>query len=230
MVLRERLQRNWFRYLVHAGALAPLVLLAYDVLLDRFLVDLVTEATSRTGKTALILLVLSLSCTPLYILCGFRQGLQVRRALGLYALLYAGLHLLVFVWLDYGLDWPLILDGIVEQRFVIVGFLALLILVVLGITSTKGWKRRLGKGWRRLHRLVYLAGILAVLHFLWLVKDSREPLMYAGLLVALLGLRISSVRRAVTRLRRTLTFLELSILGARSERAQEPSDGQADLA
>jgi sulfoxide reductase heme-binding subunit YedZ len=204
VVLRERLKRDWFRYLVHAGALAPLVVLAYDVVMGRILVDLVAEVTARTGQTALILLFLSLSCTPLYILFGFKQGLQVRRALGLYALLYAGLHLLNFVWLDYGLDWPLIVDAIFGQRYVIVGFLSLLVLIPLGITSTNGWKKRLGKWWKQLHRLVYLAGALAVLHFLWLVKDIREPLIYAGILVFLLGLRVSPVKRAVIRFRRWL--------------------------
>jgi sulfoxide reductase heme-binding subunit YedZ len=204
VVLRERLKRDWFRTLVHAGALAPLVVLAYDVLAGRILVDVIAEVTARTGQTALILLFLSLSCTPLYILLGFRQGLQVRRALGLYALLYAGLHLLNFVWLDYGLDWPLIVDAIFGQRYVIVGFLSLLVLIPLGITSMKGWKKRLGKWWKRLHRLVYLAGVLAVLHFLWLVKDIREPLIYAAILVFLLGVRISPVKRAIIRFRRWL--------------------------
>jgi sulfoxide reductase heme-binding subunit YedZ len=202
MVLIERLRRNWFRILVHAGALTPLALLLYDVLADRFLIDLIAEATARTGQTALVLLVLSLSCTPIYILFGFRHALQVRRALGLYALLYAGVHFLVFVWLDYAWDWPLILGAIIDQRYVIVGFAALLILVALGITSTQGWKKRLGKAWRRLHRLVYLAGILAVLHFLWLVKDIREPLIYAGTLVFLLGLRLPPVKGRVIRFRR----------------------------
>jgi sulfoxide reductase heme-binding subunit YedZ len=228
VVLIERLRQNWFRYVVHGGALAPLVFLLKDVLLDRFLIDLVAEATARTGQTALILLLLSLACTPLYILLGLRQALQVRRTLGLYALLYAGLHLLVFVWLDYGLDWPLIWDGIVEQRFVMVGLLALLILTVLGITSTKGWRRRLGKGWKRLHRSVYLAGILAVLHFIWSVKDFREPLVYAGVLTFLLGLRIPPVKRAVISSRRGLASA-WSTWRAMPERAGAPSDRRADL-
>jgi sulfoxide reductase heme-binding subunit YedZ len=202
MVLVERLRRNWFRILVHTGALVPLAVLLYDTLMDRFLVDLVAVATARTGQTALILLVLSLSCTPLYILFGLRHVLQVRRALGLYALLYASLHFLVFIWLDYALDWPLIWQAIIDQRFVIVGFVSLVILAALGITSTVGWKRRLGNGWKRLHGAVYLAGILAVLHFMWLVKDIREPLIYAGVLGFLLGLRVPPVKRRVIRVRR----------------------------
>ena len=222
MVLGERLRRNWFRYLVHAGALTPLVVLAYDALTDRFLVDLVREATARTGQAALILLLLSLACTPLSILFGFKPALQVRRALGLYALLYAGLHLLVFLWLDYGLDWPLIVAAVVEQRFVVVGLLALLILIPLGITSTRGWQRRLGKGWKRLHRLAYLAGVLAVLHFLWLVKDVREPLIYAGILLSLLALRIPPVRRSVVRFRRWLVSVGQGWRQDRQRRGERP--------
>ncbi len=161
----------------------------------RLLVDPIREITSLTGKTALILLVLSLACTPLATLFGFKQVLRVSRALGVYAALYVGLHFLVFVWLDYGLDLALIGRAILDQRYVLVGTATGLILLALTITSTRGWQKRLGKNWKRLHRLVYLAGILAVVHFLWLVKDAREPMRYAALLALLLALRLPPVRR-----------------------------------
>jgi sulfoxide reductase heme-binding subunit YedZ len=199
------LRTNWLRILVHIGALLPLAWMLWQAANGGFVVDIVRETTSLTGKTALILLVLSLACTPLTTLFGFKEALRVRRALGVYAALYAGVHFLIFVWLDYGLDLTLIGPAILDQRYVLVGAAAGLILLALTITSTQGWQRRLGKNWKRLHRLVYLAGILAVVHFLWLVKDIREPLRYAGLLALLLTLRLPPVRRFLSRARRRLT-------------------------
>ena len=157
-----------------------------------------------TGRTALVLLLLSLACTPLSTLTGYKGVVRVRRALGLYAFLYVGLHFLTFVWLDYRLDLKLLLRAILDQRYVLVGLAAGLILLALALTSTKGWQKRLGRNWKRLHRWVYLAGILAVVHFLWLVKDIRLPLRYAAVLAALLVLRLPPVRRGISRARRRL--------------------------
>jgi len=166
-----------------------------------FLVDPVREITTRTGKTALILLVLTLACTPLYALFGVKQGLRVRRALGLYTFLYASLHFATFVGLDYGFDLSLLQEAIFAQRYVVVGFAAGLILLALAITSTQGWQRRLGRNWKRLHRLIYLASVLVVVHFAWLVKDLREPLRYGIVVALLLVLRIPRVRKGLNRTR-----------------------------
>jgi sulfoxide reductase heme-binding subunit YedZ len=208
MVLLGRLKDNWLRILVHAGALAPLAWLAWKYAQGAFLIDPVREITTFTGKGALILLVLSLSATPVATLSGWRRGLCVRRALGLYALVYAGLHFLTFSGLDYAFDLNLLGQAILDQRYVMVGIASGLILLALAVTSTRGWQKRLGQGWKRLHRLSYLAGMLAILHFLWLVKDPREPLRYAGLLAALLVLRIPPVRKAVSNLRRRFRLAE----------------------
>ena len=109
-----------------------------------------------------------------------RQALRVRRPLGLYAFLYASLHFATFVWLDYGLDLELLRQAIFDQRYVLAGFAAGLLMLVLAVTSTRGWQKRMGKNWKRLHRLVYLAAALAVLHFFWLVKgDWRRPALAA---------------------------------------------------
>lgn len=116
---------------------------------------------------------------------------MLRRPLGLYGAAYAGLHFLNFVGLDYGFDLPLMWADIAGKRFVLVGFAAFLILLALAVTSSQGWRRRLGKNWRRLHRLIYAAGLLAALHFVWQAKlDLRVPLIYAGVIVLLLILRI----------------------------------------
>ena len=205
MVLLERLRKDWLRILVHVGALLPLAWMAWQYTQGMFIIDPVREMTTLTGKTALILLVLSLACTPVATLTGYQKVLRVRRALGLYAFLYAGLHFAIFVVLDYGLDLELLWQAIFDQRYVLVGFAAGLLLLLLALTSTRGWQKRLGKNWKRLHTLVYAASILAVVHFLWLVKDVREPLRYAALLALLLILRIPHVRRAVSRFRQGLS-------------------------
>jgi sulfoxide reductase heme-binding subunit YedZ len=211
MVLLDWLKPRWLRLLVHIGALLPLAWTVWQHWQGLFLVDPVREITTRTGKTSLILLVLTLLCTPLATVFGFKEGLRVRRTLGLYTFLYVSLHFATFVWLDYGFNLPLLLEAIFEQRYVVVGFAAGLILLALAITSTRGWKRRLGKNWKRLHRLTYLAGVLAVVHFAWLVKDLREPLRYSLILAVLLVLRIPRVRKAVSHtrywLRRRITLI-----------------------
>ena len=196
----RKLKTRWLQILTHVAALLPLALLAWDYWQGQ-LIDPVREITTRTGKTALILLILSLACTPINILFGFKQVMRVRRALGLYALLYAGLHFLTFVGLDYGFDFDLMGLGILDQRYVLVGLAAGLLLLLLGITSTRGWQKRLGKNWKRLHRLVYLAGILAIVHFTWLAKDNRVPLRYGGVVALLLIVRIPAIKRAISTVR-----------------------------
>ena len=202
MVLTQKLKENWLRLVTHIGAFIPLALLAWDYWGGQMSVNPVQDITLRTGKAALVLLVLSLACTPINSVFGYRPVLRVRRALGLYAFMYVGLHLLIFVGLDYGFDLLLIREAILEKRYALVGFAAFLILLPLAVTSTKGWMRRLGKLWKRLHRAVYVAALLAVLHFVWLVKsDIREPLLFGAVVLVLLLLRISPIRRSVSHVR-----------------------------
>ncbi|KPL90110.1 protein-methionine-sulfoxide reductase heme-binding subunit MsrQ [Herpetosiphon geysericola] len=192
----NQLKRHWLRYLVHIGCLVPFGLLIIDYLNDQLTVNPIQAATLRTGKTALIILVLSLVCTPIKTFTPFKQVTALRRPLGLYAFFYVCLHLLIFVAWDYGFDWEFIGEAIGEKRYIIVGLIAWLLLIPLAITSTKGWMRRLGKRWRLLHRLVYLIAGLAVLHYVWLVKaDVREPLLYGLAIVILLLLRLPAFRR-----------------------------------
>ncbi len=200
------LKKNWLRILTHVGALTPLAWLIWDYWTDQLTVNPIQDITFRTGKPALILLVLSLACTPVNTLFGFRQVIPLRKPLGLYAFMYVSLHFLIFVGLDYGFDPALLYEAIFEKKYALVGFAAFLILLPLAITSTKGWMKRLGKNWKRLHRWVYLAGLLVVVHYVWLVKsDIREPLMYGGIVVLLLLARVPALRRAVTHLRSRLT-------------------------
>lgn len=198
------LRANWLRVVVHIGALAPLGVIILDNYRYNLTANPIQEITVRTGKAALVLLVLSLACTPLNTAFGFRQALRVRRALGLYGFMYVVLHLAVFAVLDYGLDLRLIGQAIVEKYYVIAGFVAFLILIPLAVTSTRGWMARLGKRWKTLHKWVYLAVPVAVVHFALLVKSlgSRpEPLIFGAIVIMLLALRIPAVRRASSTLR-----------------------------
>lgn len=191
-----------FQAAVHIGALLPLVWLLYNWSIDNLTFNPIQALELRTGKFALVLLILALACTPMNTVFGFRQALKVRRALGLYAFFYASIHFLIFIGLDYQFDLTLLQEAIFEKRYAFVGFAAGLILLSLAITSTRGWMKRLGRTWTRLHKFVYLAGILVIVHYVWLVKsDIRVPLLYGALVLVLLILRIPSVRRTVSHIR-----------------------------
>lgn len=143
------------------------------------------------GTWALVLLLLTLSMTPLRILSGNSWPLQFRRMLGLSAFFYACLHLLAYVGLDQWFDWTSIAGDIAKHPYVLAGFAGFLLLVPLAATSSQSMVRRLGHRWKTLHRLVYLVGMLGVLHYWWLVKkDVREPLIYAAVLGLLFAIRI----------------------------------------
>jgi sulfoxide reductase heme-binding subunit YedZ len=195
--------RNWFTVAIHLAAMLPLAWLALDAARGRLGFNPIREVTLRTGRYALALLVLSLACTPLYVLSGWRRAIVLRKWSGLYGGLYVLLHFLVFAGWDYGFQLDLIWLEVRGKRFIQVGLLSMLILIPLAITSTRRWMSRLGKNWKRLHRLVYLADLLAVLHFLLLVKaDRRRPLVYGAIVALLLVARIPLVREALASLRR----------------------------
>ncbi len=203
--LKLLLTPKWLKRITHVVALFPLALLLLDIYRGNLTVNPIQDITFRTGRPALALLIFSLACTPASTLFGFRQALAIRKLLGLYAFLYVSLHLLVFVGLDYGFDPQLLREAIFEKRYALVGFTAFLILVPLAITSTRGWMKRLGKRWKTLHRGAYLAAVLAVLHFLWLVKaDIRRPLAWGVFLTLLFIARHPWVRARASRLRQRL--------------------------
>ena len=196
------LRRAWLSILTHVGALLPLARLIWNFFHDQLTANPIQYITFQTGKSALVLLVLALACTPLNTIFELKRVVGLRKTLGLYAFLYATLHFLTFVGLDYQFDPELLKEAIFKKRYALVGFAAFLSLLPLAITSTKGWMRRLGKNWKRLHRLIYLAALLAVIHFVWLVKsDIREPLAYGAVVLLLLALRLKVIRRALVDLR-----------------------------
>ncbi|WP_295542756.1 sulfite oxidase heme-binding subunit YedZ [uncultured Thiohalocapsa sp.] len=174
-----------------AACLLPLLLLVWRLVDGTIGPNPVEVITHDTGDWALRLLLATLAVTPLRRLTGWRWLVRLRRMLGLFAFCYAMLHFTTYLWLDQFFDWQAILADIAKRPYITVGFAALLLMLPLAVTSTKGWQRRLGARWKQLHRLVYAIGVLAVLHYLWLVKaDLLEPAIYAGVLAALLAARM----------------------------------------
>ena len=196
----------WPKTAVHLLALGPFAWLLADIWFDRFGADPIAELTHATGLWALRFLLLSLAITPLRRISGWSVLARFRRMIGLYAFFYASLHLSVYVVLDLGGYWAQILDDIVKRPYITVGFAAWCGLLTLAATSTRGMMRRLGRRWSQLHKIVYGIGVLAVLHFVWLVKaDLSEPAIYGAILALLLVLRLPPIARRIERRRRAPT-------------------------
>lgn len=188
---------------MHIAAWFPIVRLIVEAFTDGLTANPIQHIEQRTGRAAITLLFLSLAATPLNSLFGWREAIQRRRALGLYAFLYAVIHVIIFADLDYGLAWSLILETVFQKPYILVGATAFLLLIPLAITSFDVWKVRLKKNWKRLHQTVYFIAPLAVLHYAWgkkgtffaLQGDILLPLIYGLILVLLMVLRIPAVRR-----------------------------------
>lgn len=183
------------------GALAPAGWLLAGFFLGWLGVNPIEKLTHVTGMSALVILLATLAVTPLRRLTGWNPIIRVRRLLGLFAFFYALLHFSIWMVLDLGfrLDW--VWEDIRERPYITVGFTAFLLLIPLALTSTKGWIRRLGKRWTRLHTLVYVSTALGVVHYYWLVKsDVRIPLLLAAIYLVLMSVRVPGwVRRRVSR-------------------------------
>ena len=194
MKTKNRFFEFWFPILVHAACLVPIPWLIYDAWSGNLSVDPIRGAILRTGKIALELLVLSLACTPLNTIFGFTPALRVRRALGDYAFLYVCLHFAIFVSLDYGFVFQYILPELL-MPYALIGLIAGILLIPLAITSFSPWPKRLGKNWKRLHKLVYVIEFLAAVHFVLVVKQGvLEPYLWMILIVFLLILRLPPLR------------------------------------
>jgi sulfoxide reductase heme-binding subunit YedZ len=181
--------------LVHVGSIIPLLVGMWDFWQNNLGANPILEITHRSGKTAIILLMLPLSISPLRILIKWPQINKLRRPLGLYAFAYAALHFSIFMILDYGFNVTAVLEAIALRKFILFGFTAGLILLILAITSWKPLLKKLGKRWKPLHRFVYAAGLLAALHFIMAVKPGvLRPWYYAAVMLLLLGYRIPGVQ------------------------------------
>jgi methionine sulfoxide reductase heme-binding subunit len=191
--------------LVHAACLAPLgwlVLRGSGVAPAGLGANPVELVLHTVGKTSLNLLMITLAVTPARHLTGLNWLVRLRRMLGLYVFFYAMLHLSTYVVLDQQLMWQSLLVDVTQRPYITVGFLAIVLMLPLAITSTQAMQRRLGRDWGRLHTLIYPAAVLAVLHFFWQTRaDLFEPIVYSLLLTLLLAYRATrwQVRRRRTR-------------------------------
>jgi sulfoxide reductase heme-binding subunit YedZ len=184
----------WLVPAIVTGAAAPIAAIAWGFAHGTLGANPVAEALNELGLLALVFLVASLGCTPLNVLTGWKWPIRARKTLGLYGFVYAALHLLTYAGLDQALNLAAIGADIAKRPFILVGFVAFLILVPLAITSTAKMLKRLGFArWKRLHRLAYVAAILGVIHFFLRVKkDVTEPAIYAALLGVLFAVRLGA--------------------------------------
>jgi len=194
---------------IHIYGWSALVRLIIDFFNHNLTANPIQAMEQRTGRHAITLLVLSLACSPLNNIFGWRELLKRRRALGLYAFMYATIHVIIFIDLDYGLAWSLIIQTVLEKPYIVVGMLTFLMLIPLAFTSFDIWKKRLGRNWKRLHQFIYLIAPLAVLHYAWgkkgdffrLQGEIIRPLIYAVIVIIFLIMRIPRVRKALASLR-----------------------------
>lgn len=152
----------------------------------------IEEITHTTGEWGLRCLLLSLAVTPARRWLGWSWAAPLRRTLGLASFSYAAVHMTTWALLDLGLDLEAILEDLTERPYVTAGMAAFSLLLTLAVTSTRGWMKRLGSRWVRLHRVVYAAAILGVIHHFWLIKaDIRPAIVHAVILAGLFGARLA---------------------------------------
>ena len=176
--------------------LLPVAWLARRALTDDLGANPIEALEVQTGLWTLRFLALTLAVTPLRRYTGWNRIARHRRTLGLVTFGYACLHLSMYIGLDMFFDWSDIVEDVAEHLYITVGMAAFLLLIPLAVTSTKGAIRRLGRRWKRLHRLIWAVAALGTVHFIWSVKkDIREPLIYAGIFAGLLVLRLPLRRK-----------------------------------
>ena len=201
--MNKNLRYQILRILAHLGGILPAAYLGWMYFSDGLGINPVQAATQKSGDFAIALLTSSLACTPVNLLFGIPEVLRLRRTLGLYAFGYALGHFLLFAGVDYGFQLQFLTPVFTEKRYIIVGATALTILISLAATSFKWFQKKMGKSWKRLHSLVYVAGILVVIHFSWAVKgsvtglqgDVLRPLFYILLMSFLLLVRLKPIRK-----------------------------------
>ena len=172
-------------------ALIPFIWLLSKVFQNDLGPDPAQALSIETGEWTLRFLLLTLAITPFRQIFRVAEIARLRRMIGLFAFFYASIHFLSWMAFILGFRWLAIAEELVERPYITVGFLAYVILFLLGVTSTNSMVRRLGKNWKRLHKFVYAASILAIVHLLWILRtDVTEAVIYGVLLVILLGYRI----------------------------------------
>ncbi len=179
------------KVVVFCVCLLPFFFLVIRIIQNDLGPDPAQELSKETGEWTLRFLLIVLCVTPLRQISGIATILRHRRMLGLFVLFYASCHFFSWIAFLLGFRWTTIVEEIIERPYISVGFSAYLILLALGITSPRAMVRRLGQNWKKLHRLVYLAAILGVVHLLWILRlDISEAVLYGALVFVLLGYRL----------------------------------------
>ncbi|MCK5122508.1 MAG: sulfoxide reductase heme-binding subunit YedZ [Methylococcales bacterium] len=188
-------KKSWvvIKIIVFFLAIVPFLKLVTDTIQDQLGANPIEALHFRLGDWALRFLCIGLALTPLKKLLRQSWPIRFRRMIGLFAFFYASMHFLVYIVLDLSLSWDVFIDEVPKSPYILVGLFTFVLLIPLALTSSKAMQKRLGKHWIQLHKLVYLAAISAVVHYLWLVKsDFNEALLYAGIIFFLLGFRVFS--------------------------------------
>jgi sulfoxide reductase heme-binding subunit YedZ len=187
-------KKGWaaIKIIVFLLSLVPFGLLLKDAINDQLGANPIETLHFGFGDWALRFLCIGLALSPSKTVTGQNWPMRFRRMMGLFAFFYASLHLLVFIVLDLSLSWEAFKDEVPKSPYILMGLLTYLLLFPLAVTSTKKMQKRLGRSWIKLHQLVYVAGLTAVVHYFWLVKaDYTEPLIYAAVVGAVLGIRVA---------------------------------------
>jgi methionine sulfoxide reductase heme-binding subunit len=185
----------WAKVAVFVAAWYPLARIVLFGITGQIGANPIEFITRSTGLWTLVFLCITLAVTPLRKLTGWNTLIRFRRMLGLYAFFYAALHFTTYIWFDKWFDVMAMFKDVGKRPFITVGFAAFVLLIPLAVTSTRGMARRLGRRWQTLHRLIYLIGGLAILHFWWMKAgkhDLAQPKLYAAIMIVLLGWRIGA--------------------------------------
>jgi len=195
---RQLAPLGWLQPGILVGSFTPFAVLVYRVATHRLGANPIATALNQLGLLALVFLLACLACTPLQAVLGANWPIRLRKTLGLFAFFTALLHFLVYLVLDQSFRVPSVLRDVVKRPVSSCGFTALVLLVPLALTSTKRSLQRLGFArWKRLHRLVYVVGVLGVVHYYMRVKaDTREPLAYGAVLALLFAVRVVEAWRS----------------------------------
>ena len=215
--MKKRHPFNWLQIVIHIAGWIPLVLITYYFFTNNLTVNPIQDIEQRLGRVALYFLVATLAVTPLSTMTGWSGLLPRRRALGLYAFFYASLHVLVFLGLDYGFNFSQILPLLTGKLYLIIGVLAFSMLLPLAVTSFDYFIRHMGKNWKRLHWLIYPAGLIVILHYSLSLKGNLftlkgnilQPLIWGIVIILLLILRLPALRRWISSVRRNIAGIHL---------------------
>jgi len=183
---------NKFKIVVFFICLWPLYLITYQIFFNKLGAEPVDKIINHFGEWTLIFLFLTLSMSPLRKVTKSLKWINFRRMLGLFTFFYASIHMLSYVGLDYRFNFEPLLNDVIKKKFVFVGLSAWLLLIPLAITSTDKMMKILKSNWKKIHRLIYVISIFAVLHYIWLSKTIFfKPLIFLIILIILLILRIN---------------------------------------